>query len=284
MWQKLTEEVEGLHALDGVSHKVAGWVARATHPDVIKNALSGTWLGHPVHPMLTDLPIGAWAMASALDVTAGRAGATSARRLVGIGLIATLPAAATGASDWSETYGATQRIGLVHALCNVTASAVQAASWFARRRGRHGLGMALSGAGLGITAGAAYLGGHLSLARGVGVNHTAFQQTVTDWTDVAATSALRDGEPFRVTAGGVPVVLVRQDGTLYALSATCTHAGGPLDEGEVVADGCIRCPWHGSVFRLSDGKVARGPATFDEPRWEVKADGGRIYVREAAGW
>ncbi|MFD7781263.1 Rieske 2Fe-2S domain-containing protein [Streptomyces sp. NPDC059753] len=281
MLPKLTEEVEGLQALDGVSHKAAGWVARATHPDAIKNALSGTWLGHPLHPMLTDVPIGAWAMASILDVTAGRAGAASARRLVGIGLIATLPAAASGASDWSDTYGGTQRVGLVHAGCNVAASAVQAASWTARRRGRHELGMVLSGVGLGITACAAYLGGHLSLVRGVGVNHTAFQETVTEWTDVAAESALSDGEPLRVTADGVPVVLVRHDGSLFALSATCTHAGGPLDEGEVMADGCIRCPWHASVFRLKDGKVMRGPAAVDEPSWEAKTDGGRIYVRSA---
>ncbi|MFF2253463.1 Rieske 2Fe-2S domain-containing protein [Streptomyces sp. NPDC058142] len=281
MLPKLTEEVEGLQALDGVSQKAADWVARATHPDAIKNALSGTWLGHPVHPMLTDVPIGAWAMASVLDVTAGRAGAASARRLVGIGLIATLPAAASGASDWSDTYGGTQRVGLVHAVCNVTASAIQAASWIARGRGRHKLGMALSGVGLGITACAAYLGGHLSLVRGVGVNHTAFQQAVPEWTDVAAESALSDGEPLRVTADGAPVLLVRHDGALYALSATCTHAGGPLDEGKVDADGCIRCPWHGSVFRLEDGSVRRGPAAVGEPRWEAMTDGGRVYVRSA---
>ncbi|MFD5188564.1 Rieske 2Fe-2S domain-containing protein [Streptomyces sp. NPDC058357] len=280
MLRKLTEEAECLRALDGLSHEAAAQVARATRPDAIKNALSGRWLGHTVHPMLTDVPIGAWTLASVLDVTAGRAGAASARRLVGIGLIATLPAAATGASDWSDTSGTSQRVGLVHALCNVTASAVQAASWVARRRGRRGVGMALGGVGLGITACAAYLGGYLTLVRGVGVDHTAFQEAVTEWTDVGPSSCVSDGEPLRVMAGGVPVVLVRHEGVLYALSATCTHAGGPLDGGEVT-DGCIRCPWHASVFRLADGKVMRGPATVDEPRWEVKDDGGRVYVRSA---
>ncbi|MFF2509439.1 Rieske 2Fe-2S domain-containing protein [Streptomyces sp. NPDC058067] len=281
MLRKLTEEVEGLTALDGASRQAAGWVARATRSDAVKNALSGTWLGHQLHPMLTDIPIGAWTMASVLDLTAGSAGAASARRLVGIGLIASGPAAWTGASDWSDTYGATQRVGLVHALLNVTASAVQASSWIARRRGRRGLGIALTGAGLCVTACSAYLGGHLSLSRGVGVNHTAFQPAVEDWTDVAAVSDIGDGEPLRVTAVGVPVVLVRHEGVLYALSATCTHAGGPLDEGRIVDDGCIRCPWHGSVFRLTDGKVTRGPAAVDEPRWEVKTDGGRVHVRSA---
>jgi hypothetical protein len=80
--------------------------------------------------------------------------------------------------------------------------------------------MALSGMGLGITVCASYLGGHLSYVRGVGVNNTAFEQAVTEWTDVAAVSALSPDKPMRVTAGEVPVVLVQHDGALYALSAT----------------------------------------------------------------
>ncbi|MEU6664334.1 Rieske (2Fe-2S) protein [Streptomyces sp. NPDC046821] len=279
--RKLTDEIEGLRGLDCVARGAAGVVSRVTRPDVIKNALSGTWLGHPLHPMLTDVPIGAWSMASVLDVTAGRAGAASARRLVGVGLIASVPAAWTGASDWSDTYGAPRRVGLVHALLNVTASGMQLASLCARRRGRRGVGMLLTGAGLCVTGCSAYLGGHLSLVRGVGVNHTAFQGTVDEWTDVAAESDVVDDGPFRTTAGGVPVMIVRHRGALYALSATCTHAGGPLDEGEVVRDSCIRCPWHGSEFRLKDGRVTRGPAAVDEPRWDVKADGGRVYVKSA---
>ncbi|AVH54932.1 MULTISPECIES: Rieske 2Fe-2S domain-containing protein [Streptomyces] len=279
--EDVIERIGGLKALDGISGTAGGWVQRATRSGAVKNALSGTWLGHPLHPVLSDLPIGAWIMASTLDVTAGRTGATSARRLVGVGLIATLPTAAAGASDWSDAYGATQRVGFVHAVSNAAATALQAASWVARRRGRHRTGVALSGVGLGITVCAAYLGGYLTLVRGMGVNHTAFQEPVTDWTDVAALSALGDGKPLRVTPGGVPVVLVRHEGAVYALSATCTHAGGPLDEGKVAHDGCLICPWHGSVFRLEDGKAMRGPASVDEPSWEVKVDDGRIYVRSA---
>ncbi|MGW4566085.1 Rieske 2Fe-2S domain-containing protein [Streptomyces sp. NPDC004561] len=281
LMDNIIENVGGLKALDGVCRTSGGWVARATQRAGVKNTLSGTWLGHPLHPVLTDLPIGAWAMASVLDLTMGNSGARSARRLVGVGLVAALPTAAAGASDWSDTYGRTRRVGLVHALGNVTATALQAASWAARRRGQHRAGMALSGVGLGITTCSAYLGGYLSFVRGVGVNRTAFQETVTDWTEVAALSALSGGKPLRVTLGGVPVVLVRYQGTLYALSATCTHAGGPLAEGKVIDDGCIRCPWHGSVFRLADGEVVRGPATVDEPRWEVKVAGDRVYLRTA---
>ena len=275
----LVDDIERLGALDGVSRVIAAGVGRATRPDAVKNALSGTWLGHQLHPMLTDLPIGAWTMASFLDMTAGRAGAGPARRLVGLGLLATLPAAAAGASDWSDTYGAPQRVGLVHALANVTAALLQATSWAARRRGRRLTGAALSGAGLGVTVCAGYLGGHLSLVRGIGVSHTAFEPEVTEWTDVADSASLADGTPVRVTAGGVPVVLVRHADTVHALSATCVHAGGPLDEGTVVRDGCVRCPWHGSTFRLADGTVVRGPAAVDQPSWEVKVEDGRVRVR-----
>lgn len=275
------ETIGGKNSLDGVSQRAAGLVSTATGKPVVKNFLSGTWLGHPLHPVLTDLPIGAFTMASVLDVTTGRAGAVAARRLVCLGLITTVPVAATGASDWSATYGPAQRVGLVHGLLNTTATLIQTASLLARRRGHRGTGILLSGLGLGITATSAYLGGHLSFSRGVGVDHTAFQAAVKDWTDVAAAGDVTEGRPLRVKADGVPVVLVKHRGTTYALSATCTHAGGPLDEGEIVGDDCLRCPWHGSEFRLADGLVARGPASAAEPRWEVRIEGERVQVRSA---
>ena len=149
----------------------------------------------------------------------------------------------------------------------------------ARRRGHHAKGAVFSGMGLGLTLSAAYLGGHLSFVRGVGVNHTAFQEEAGAWTDVAAESDLVDDQPLRAVAGGVPVVLVRYDVQVHALSATCTHAGGPRDEGHLLADGGLRCPWHGSTFRLSDGKVLRGPASVAQPCWDAKAEPGRLHVR-----
>jgi nitrite reductase/ring-hydroxylating ferredoxin subunit len=273
--------IEDLKQLDDVSRPLADLAGRATRPDAAKNALSGTWVGHQLHPMLTDLPIGAWVMAAALDWTAPRSGAKAARRLVGLGILAALPAAATGASDWSETYAAEQRVGLVHALTNSAGLLVQSASWLARRRGRRLTGMALSTAGLGITLGAAYLGGHLSFIRGVGVNHTAFDGAVTDWIDVAGVAELAADKPLRVTPGGVAVMLVQHDGDIHALSATCVHAGGPLDEGEIV-DSCVRCPWHASRFQLAGGKVVRGPAASDQPAWQVRVDEGRVYVLSSA--
>lgn len=276
--QQLVTRIEDSRALDGLSRPLADVVRRGTRPDVIKNALSGTWFGDRLHPLLTDLPIGAWVTAAALDWTTGRRGAEASRRLVGLGVLAALPAVATGASDWSDTEGRDQRVGVVHALSNVTGTVLQSCSWLARRRGWRLTGMGLSTAGLGVTVGAAYLGGQLSFVRGVGVNHTAFDATITDWTEVAAASELTPDKPVRVSAGGVPVMVVLHEGTVHALSATCSHAGGPLDEGDIV-DGSVRCPWHSSRFALADGKVLRGPAVSDEPAWEVRVDDGRVAVR-----
>ncbi|MGH9070861.1 MAG: Rieske 2Fe-2S domain-containing protein [Acidimicrobiales bacterium] len=276
--QRIVKGLEGLEVLDRLGGPLATAAGRVTRPRQVKNVLSGTWLGHQLHPLLTDVPIGTWVAAGALDLTARAWGARAARRLVGLGVLAALPAAASGASDWSDTYGAEQRVGLVHALANSGAIVLQAASYLARRRGRHGTGVALSAAGLGVMGAAGYLGGHLSFNRGVGVNHTAFEEAVTEWTDVAALAELVSDKPVRVEASGVPVVVIRQGEEVYALSATCVHAGGPLDEGEVV-DGCLRCPWHASAFRLSDGMVTRGPAAIDQPAWQVRVEGERVQVR-----
>jgi nitrite reductase/ring-hydroxylating ferredoxin subunit len=190
-----------------------------------------------------------------------------------------VPTAASGLADWSETYGPEMRVGLVHAAANVAGLALQLASYGARRRGRRVRGAALSLAGLGVAGAAGYLGGHLVYGLGVGVNHAAFEHRPEDWVDVADADGLVDDKPLRVAAGGIPVVVVRtSSGDLFALSATCVHAGGPLDEGELV-DGCLRCPWHASTFRLTDGRAVRGPATLPQPVWQVRVAGGRLEVR-----
>jgi nitrite reductase/ring-hydroxylating ferredoxin subunit/uncharacterized membrane protein len=277
----VVQAIEASEPLDGVAQPLAGWIGQVTSPDKVKSAHTGSWLGHQLHPVLTDLPIGAWTMASTLDLISGPRSADSARQLVGIGLLAVVPTAATGASDWSETYGGAQRIGLVHAVSNVIASGFQATSWVARGRGHRRAGVALSATGLGIAFWSSYLGGHLSFVQGVGVNHTAFESAVKRWTDVAALAELSLDRPMRVSAKGVPVVLVQHGGAIHALSATCVHAGGPLDEGEVLPDGCIRCPWHQSSFQLADGAVVRGPASMDQPSWEVKLENERVLVRSS---
>src|SRR5699024_9092167 len=196
-------------------------------------------------------------------------------------VLTSFPAAASGASDWSDTIGKERRVGLVHAVGNSIGTSMQIASWFARRYGHHRLGVGFSLVGLGATTSAAYLGGHLSFARGVGVNHTAFEAPVRKWTDVAADEDVSEGELVRVSANETPVMLTRHKGQLRALSATCQHSGGPLDEGHIDKD-CVFCPWHQSPFRLSDGKPTRGPAAMKQPTWDVQTMDGRIQVKSAA--
>ncbi|MGN6200420.1 Rieske 2Fe-2S domain-containing protein [Humibacter sp.] len=278
---RLTSAIEEASALDAVADPLSGLVLKVTKRKTIKNLLSGTWLGHTLHPMLTDVPIGFWSAAMLLDVTAGERGARAARRMVGLGVLGAIPTAIAGASDWADTHGPTKRVGLVHALLNDVALTLQIVSWLSRRGGNRGRGVGLSLAASGLMVVSAYLGGHLSLVRGVGINHTAFQGSEAEWTDVAAESDVTEAKPLRATAGGVPVMLVKQDGVVRALSATCTHAGGPLDEGTLV-DGCVKCPWHGSEFRLDDGTVERGPASVPEPVWDVRVAGGRVSVRSRA--
>ncbi|WP_261166262.1 Rieske 2Fe-2S domain-containing protein [Microbacterium sp. Marseille-Q6965] len=281
LMQRLIRRIERFRGIDAIARPASGSVSAATRPAPVKNLLSGSWLGHQLHPILTDLPIGAWGAATALDLTAGEEGAAAARRLVGMGLVASAPTALAGASDWAETSGKDRRVGLVHGLMNAGVSVLQTGSWIARRRGHRGLGVALSLVAVGIAGVSAYLGGHLSYVRGVGVNHTAFQGRAGEWTDVAAESEIAEGELRRVLVDDVPVLLTRRRGSLRAISAVCSHAGGPLDEGTLDEEGCVTCPWHGSRFRLSDGAVERGPASVPQPRWEARVESGRVLLRSA---
>ncbi len=274
----LVARIGAADQLDLLTAPLAKLVGRATGPAPVKNALSGTWLGHQLHPLLTDVTIGAWVSVPVVDLLGGRQGARVGRRLTGFGILAAVPTAASGLSDWSETYGPEQRIGLVHAVANLMGLALQIASYGARGRGRRARGAVLSMAGLGVASAAGYLGGHLVYGLGVGVNHTAFEHPTSDWTDVGDGDALEESKPLRVDAAGTPVVVVKTGERLFALSATCVHAGGPLDEGELV-DGCLKCPWHASTFRLDDGRVIRGPAAVSQPVWQARVEAGRLEVR-----
>ncbi|WP_144792919.1 Rieske 2Fe-2S domain-containing protein [Kocuria palustris] len=278
--QSIVRRIESLSAVDGVAEKASEAVGAATAPTVVRNALSGSWLGHQLHPIMVQVPIGAWGAATFLDLVGGDEAEDAARKLVGAGILGALPAAASGASDWSYEHGAASRVGLVHGLANETAAGLQIASWIVRGSGRRGVGAALSLAAIGLTGAAGYLGGHLSFVQGVGVNKAAGEEPAEDWIDVASCDALSQDELQKVTADGRDLVLIRQGETLHAVSDVCTHAGAPLHEGSV-EDGCLVCPWHGSRFRVEDGGVERGPATVPQPAWEVRVEGGRVQVRAA---
>jgi nitrite reductase/ring-hydroxylating ferredoxin subunit/uncharacterized membrane protein len=272
------ERLESAEGLDKPAELLSGLISKVIPPGPIKDLLSGTYIGHPVHPMLVTVPIGAWVSVSVLDVLGGKGSQDAARKLVALGVLSALPTAVTGASDWSDTLGAERRVGLVHAVGNYAAMAVYGLSYVARRKGRHGRGAVLALGGAGLLAATGYLGGHLSYAYGVGVDTTAFQGGPEDWTEVARDEDVHEGKAHQVDVGGVPVLLTRVTDRVVAIFDRCTHRGGPLHEGRIDGD-CVECPWHGSRFRLVDGSVEHGPATLPQPRLEVKLTDGRVYVR-----
>jgi nitrite reductase/ring-hydroxylating ferredoxin subunit len=276
--QQTVRRLERLEALDKVAKPLTEAIGRVVQPRMVRNLLSGTDLGEPLHPVLTDLPIGAWVMSALLDTVGGPAAEGAADLLVTAGVVAAAPTAAAGLNDWSDTAGPETRVGLVHATLNTTALSLYLASAVARARGRRRGGKALALAGLGVLMGGAYLGGHMSFGMGVDVNRTAWQQQPHQWTPVLAETELADGEHRKADAGGVPVLLYRTAGTVYALDSTCTHMGGPLEEG-TISDGCVICPWHGSTFRFADGTIVRGPASTPEPSYQTRIHDGRIEVR-----
>lgn len=141
------------------------------------SVLRGDWLGHAVHPPLTDLVIGTWTSATLLDLLGGPDSAAASRRLIGIGLLTVGPTAWSGWAEWSEAGPRERRVGLVHAVTNAVAIGTYAASWVARRRGRHGTGVRLALAGSAVSGVGAYLGGHLAVARKVGSRHPAYEDS-----------------------------------------------------------------------------------------------------------
>jgi nitrite reductase/ring-hydroxylating ferredoxin subunit/uncharacterized membrane protein len=246
-----------------------------------KNALHGVWLGHPLHPVFTDVPVGAWTTALALDCAGDgdpgmRRAATFA---LGVGLLGALGAAITGLTDWSETDGQSRRTGLVHGLLNIAATSLVATAYLQRRSDSNASGRACAWTGYGIAVASAYLGGDLVYGQRVGVTH-ADQPGSDEFAPVADSAALAENTMMKVRAGDANVLLVRQQGRLSALAHSCAHLGGPLSEG-TLKDGSVVCPWHGSEFALEDGRVLNGPSTHDQPCFEVREQGGKIEIRRS---
>jgi nitrite reductase/ring-hydroxylating ferredoxin subunit/uncharacterized membrane protein len=278
--EAIAERLEQFEALDRLAAPLQKGV-RAVVPQEsrLKDLLSGTWLGHPVHPPLTDVVLGAWTSALLLDVLGGKASEQAAERLVGAGVLAAVPTAAAGLSDAAELRGGTRRVAFVHALGNTTALTLHVLSWSARRRGDRTRGVALSALGYGVVTLSAWLGGHLSFRRGVGVNQTAFESSPQDWTPVLDEAELEPGKLVGARADELGVLLVRKDERIYALADRCSHRGCSLHGGEL-RDGAVTCPCHGSTFRLVDGSIVKGPATAPQPTFEVRTSDGVVQIRE----
>ena len=247
----------------------------------IADFLHGTWLGHPLHPVLTDLPIGFWTSSAALDLLSmlgARGLRPGADATLALGILSALATAAAGATDWQHTVGATRRVGATHAALNVIGTVLFTGSLFFRQRGQRGLGRVLSMAGLGVVGYSSYLGGNLSFERRVGMNHAPEAEGPEEFTAVMSAADLVEGQPRLATVDGLPLMLVRYQDRIYALANSCAHLGGPLAEGRL-EDDCIVCPWHGSKFRLEDGHAEHGPSVYDQPSFETRVVNGQVEVR-----
>ncbi|HKP86527.1 MAG TPA: Rieske 2Fe-2S domain-containing protein, partial [Blastocatellia bacterium] len=250
----------------------------------VEDFLHGTWLGHPLHSVLTDIPVGAWTAALVLDAMDEMSGreefGRGADAAVAVGIVGAVASAVTGLTDWHKTDGAARRIGITHGLMNATALALYATSLACRRRKDRRAGRGLSFLGYAIASASAYLGGHLVYGEQIGVDHTADQDPPREFVRVMAEADLREGEPHRADAAGMPVLLVRRGGRVFAIAETCSHLGGPLADGKLEGDS-VRCPWHGSRFSLEDGRVLEGPSVHTQPCFEARVRDGQIEVRSA---
>ncbi len=172
-----TLRLENATALDKPISLIEAEIRAAFGTGLRGSVLRGDWLGHAVHPVLTDFVLGSWTSASVLDVFGGPESASSARKLVGAGLLVVGPTTWTGWAQWSESELRDKRVGLVHAVTNGLAAGMYAGSWVARRRGHHRTGANLAMAGAAVSGIGGYLGGHLSAARHVSSRHPAFAET-----------------------------------------------------------------------------------------------------------
>ncbi|GHC82490.1 hypothetical protein GCM10007079_23450 [Nocardiopsis terrae] len=245
----------------------------------VRDVLHGVQLGHPLHPIMIHLPLGAWTAAVLLDLLPGdhRRGA---RALVNVGLLTVPPAVLSGLADWSRQHERQQRVGVVHAAANGLGTLLFGASSLVRGRGRQGWGGALALAGLGAVGLGGALGGHLAYYRAAGANSAdhLLDLLPEGWHDLGPLERYPEEGPVGDEVEGVPVVVARTQGSVYALLGTCPHMGAPLAEGELT-DGCLRCPWHGSEFRLDGGTVVHGPATAAPQALETSVVEGRLWVR-----
>ena len=263
------ESITGLEALDAPAQAIAKAVRGNIPPGPVKDALSGTWLGHALHPLLTDLPIGTWTSAVLLDWLGGDGSHDAADRLIGLGLAFALPAAATGWTEWADSEPA-QRLRAPHRL---------------RPRGRQRRRRRAVRRLAGRAPARLARGGQAARARGrrragrgraprrpPGVREGGRRRPDgvrgrrrRTGRPVLRDSELPEGESRYAEVEGVGVLVARHGGEVYALSNRCVHRGGPLDEGEL-SGGCVTCPLHGSTFRLRTApSCAARPPTRSRP-------------------
>ncbi|MFG2010884.1 Rieske 2Fe-2S domain-containing protein [Micromonospora sp. NPDC048868] len=278
----LLTKIEQASGLDRVGDRLQRAVQATLRPQRVRDLLHGVWLGHPLHPAMVQVPVGAWISTAVLDLMPGqrRAAAT----LCAVGTVSALPAAVTGLNDWAALARDQRRIGLVHAASNSVGLAFYAGSVAARMTGRHNLGRTLGFLGLGAASMGAYLGGHLAYKQGAQVNQSISElHRMSDgWHSIADMAALPERTLITRDVDDVSVILYRHGDEVTVMLERCPHQSGPLGEGEVrEIDGhdCVVCPWHGSAFRLNGGEVVHGPSGNDQQILPTRVVDGILETR-----
>jgi nitrite reductase/ring-hydroxylating ferredoxin subunit/uncharacterized membrane protein len=270
---------EGIQKLVGGIYKGLGPIGKP-----LRNVLSGTSVfGHPLHPALTDVPLGAWltgVVADYLAITTNLVPRSAGTIALAVGLAVAAGAAITGYTDFQDVYELERRTALAHGLTMTVVFLIQTLSFILRLAGAYPVGVGLATAGLFLTMFGMYIGGHVVYGFGTRINRLAFLHGPDEYTAVGTASEFPDGKMRKVEVNGLEVLVVRLDGTLNAIVNTCTHAGGPLDEGTLDGD-TVTCPWHGSQFSVRDGAVRGAPATFPETRLDVREQDGKVEVKLA---
>ena len=283
MFEALIDRIEREERLSVVAEKLVGKLEPLVGHGMVSDGLTGRWLGHPAHPAVVIAPLVGWFGGTLLDVVGGAGSRMAARRLIGVGTLAALPAAMTGAADWLTTSNAEERVGTVHAALADGATAMFGISWLLRVRRHDGAAVAAGLIGASLAGATASVGGHLSFRRGVGVTTVAFQSGPEDWAPLHLDDEPSAERPVRASADGVvyAVVASASNGSSRAphvMESRCSHRGGPLHGGSVI-DGCVECPWHGARFDLDTGAVRRGPAASPQPVYEVEVRGDETLIR-----
>lgn len=250
----------------------------------IENFLNGTWLGHPLHPVLTDIPTGSFTTAVVLDVmestTGKKAYGKGADIALAVGVAGGVASAVSGLTDWHYLGKKRRRFGMIHALLNITSLVFYSGSLALRGSKKRSAGRWMAYTGYALTTVAAYLGGDLVYRQKIGVNHAPEIPVSDEWKFVMFLDQVREGELQKVDFNGIPVLLVRQGDQVYAIAETCAHLGGPLSEGELRDDFSVVCPWHGSRYDLKTGKVLDGPSAYPQPCFQVRVQNSRVEIKQ----
>jgi len=270
--------------LGDLAHRFLFWLFQGV--PALRDLLIGRWLGHPLHAVLTDAPIGILFLVIVFDVIDDPGAA--AITLV-LGILAMVAAALAGFADYADTDGKARERATLHATLMVTTLAlylVSLAFRLASGPAASALGVWTSILAFLVLSSAAYVGGDVVYVLGNMVNRHAFRGAGTKWIALEP-AELEDGRIpagrlVKAKLGSNELVLVRQGEQILALHNTCAHAGGPLHEGKLFGD-VVECPWHYSRYRLSDGLVVQGPSVYDQPAYEVRErDGGGWEARRRA--